>query len=105
MKLSAKDIQIVDVYEKSFDLYSYRTVIDVRFRGMIYEVAYVHSLADGYNEEDEDACFELEESCLIDALIEAMGGMASRDEAEELINSACAPVIEADGGIVLGYSA
>lgn len=105
MKPSTTDIQIVDVYETIFDLYSYRTVIDVRFRGAIYKVAYVQSLADGYNEEEDDACFKLDGGRLTDALIEALGGFAGREEAEELINGACASVIEDDGGVVQGYSA
>ena len=107
MKLSAIDIQIVDEFEPFFDGFGdmpgMRTVISVSFRGAIYDVAYVHS-ADGYDEEYDNACYELDGGYLTGALIEAEEGLSPQD-AEEIINCACASVIEADGGVVLGYSA
>jgi hypothetical protein len=111
MKPSADEIQIIDEYEPFLDLYGdmpgMRTVVGVRFRGKIYNVAYVHSAIDGYDEETDNACFALDGAGLTGALVEAMGEEwpLGREEAEALINSACARVVETDGGVVLGYSA
>ena len=123
-KISSKDIQIVEEYEPFFDEYGSmpgeRTVISVSFQGKIYDVAYVHSAVDGYDEEEDNACFRLDGGDLIYTLVEAIGEMTPQEaiearncgrtatfveEAEALINGACASVIEADGGLVIGYSA